>query len=162
MYLTPGEDMQHASSFQEMPRKFKRHHFDSHQMFFHFVNLVGDCRSRRGAVCHLSRFDESLFQELRKSHEAPILPFSVSWTQSIWTWSRSWVKRGLEFWSPAIWSCSRSAPCSLPGNSFRFCCELCGQRRPRAPQLLQEALCTAFATQKAAAGQRRPRAPQLH
>ena len=41
MYLTPGEDMQHASSFQEMPRKFKRHHFDSHQMFFHFVNLVG-------------------------------------------------------------------------------------------------------------------------
>ena len=36
-----------------------------------------------------------------------------------------------------------------------------GQRRPRAPQLLQEALCAAPATQKAAAGQRRPRAPQL-
>ena len=49
-----------------------------------------------------------------------------------------------------------------------------GQRRPRAPQLLQEALCTAPAKPKAArklsvlpatrqpaAGQRRPRAPQL-
>jgi len=36
-----------------------------------------------------------------------------------------------------------------------------GQRRPRAPQLLEEDLCTAPVTQKAAAGQRRPRAPQF-
>ena len=36
------------------------------------------------------------------------------------------------------------------------------QRRPRAPQLVLEALCTAPATQKATGPQRRPRAPQLH
>ena len=35
------------------------------------------------------------------------------------------------------------------------------QRRPRAPQLLQEALCPAPATRKVAAAQRRPRAQQL-
>ena len=36
-----------------------------------------------------------------------------------------------------------------------------GQRRPRAPQLRQKALCTAPATRQPAAGQRRPRTPQL-
>ena len=61
-------------------------------------------------------------------------------------------------------SCGPAAPtrAAAPPGSVYCACHAKGsrrQRRPPAPQLRQEALCTAPATQKAAAGQRRPRGP---